>query len=98
MEPPDHPVRSTVHEALIAAIEAQEIVTLQFLSGPTAVVEPHLYGRQEGIDTLVAYAYGESTGGTSAWRLLDVTRIADVTRWRGHQFPKRQIPAEYDAP
>jgi hypothetical protein len=34
----EQPVSATVHETLIAAIEAKELVTLHFVSGVTAVV------------------------------------------------------------
>jgi hypothetical protein len=93
------PTSPTVHETLIAAIEAGELVTLRFRSGVTAFVEPHRYGQRHGRDIVLVYAYGAPPAGArSAWQVVEVTELADVTRWTGHIFQKRPIPPKYDAP
>ena len=93
------PTSATVHDTLIAAIHAGELVTLRFRSGVSAVVEPHLYGQRDGRARVLVYAYGAPpAGATSAWQFVDVAGLADVARWTGHTFQKRPIPPEYDAP
>jgi hypothetical protein len=55
------------------------------VSGVTVVVEPHIYGKRGGRDTLLVYAYGEIPAGTyTSWQLVDVSRVADVHRWTDH--------------
>jgi hypothetical protein len=93
------PTSATVHDTLIAAIQAGELVTLRFQSGMRAVVEPHRYGQRDGRARVLVYAYGAPPAGArSAWQVVDVTEVADVFRWRDHTFQKRAIPPEYDAP
>ncbi len=66
-----------MHEDLIAAIRARNLIHFDY-HGHYRVVEPHVFGRQEGVDRL----FGFQVRGTSSSRLIPNWQTFDLAEMR----------------
>lgn len=73
------PPRDTLDRDLKFAIANKRLLQLTY-NGQPRVVEPHDYGRLQGVVRLFVYQLrGGSTNRDPAWRLLDVAKIEEWT-------------------
>jgi hypothetical protein len=70
----------SLDERLRVAINGKRLIELRY-HGRRSVAEPHDYGVQKGVDTLLVYQLrgeADSAGkSTNGWRLLEVSKIEE---------------------
>ncbi len=69
-----------MNQQLVNAIRNRLMIEFDY-GGHHRIAEPHVYGRNDGVDQLLVYQVsgGSSSGGLPEWRRVDVPRMSGLS-------------------